>query len=210
MYNINMDLMMILMVVVILVVCLTVHEIAHGLVAYWLGDDTAKVAGRLTLNPFAHLEPFMSFMLPMMCVMFGTPVIGGARPVPVNSRKLKWGEWGVALVALAGPLSNFLMAFVAFGIFSIFNINQGLPAYILAYFVRINLGLMLFNLLPIPPLDGSKIIYPLAPEFVQNFFKNSEKNLLLIFMLILIFSTQISALVGLGETQILAFFYSIF
>ena len=69
---------------------------------------------------------------------------------------------------------------------------------------------MLFNLLPIPPLDGSKIIYPLAPEFVQNFFKNSEKNLLLIFMLILIFSTQISALVGLGETQILAFFYSIF
>lgn len=202
--------MMILIVVAILLVCLTVHEIAHGLTAYWLGDDTAKVAGRLTLNPAAHLEPFMSIILPTICVITGSPVIGGAKPVPVNSRKLKGEEWGMALVALAGPLSNFIMAFVAFAIVMIFNVNQGLVSHILVYFVQINLGLMLFNLLPIPPLDGSKIIYPIAPEFVQKGIRRLEQNPIVVFVMILFFSTEISKLIGLVQVGILNFFYWIF
>lgn len=120
-----MDLFIVLVVVGILLFSLTVHEIAHGLMAFWLGDDTAKNEGRLTLNPVEHLEPFMSVVLPTLCILTGAPVIGGAKPVPVNPRKLKGEEWGMALVALAGPLSNFIMAFIAFALFSVLNMCGG-------------------------------------------------------------------------------------
>lgn len=209
-YNINMDISMIFLVVFILLFSLTIHEIAHGFMAYRLGDDTAKVMGRLTLNPLAHLEPFMSVVLPLICVISGAPVIGGAKPVPVNPRKFKNEEWGMALVALAGPASNLIMATLAYGVFMVFNINLGWPAIFLAYFVRINLGLMLFNLLPLPPLDGSKIIYPLAPEFIQKWIRNLERNPSMIFVVILLFSTQISNAIGVASSYILEFLTLIF
>ncbi len=205
-----MELLSILIVVVILLVSIVIHEIAHGATAYWLGDDTAKVAGRLTLNPLVHIEPTISIIMPLVCIMAGLPVIGGAKPVPVNTRKINGGEWGMALVALAGPLSNFLLAFIGYGIFSLLNISSGLFGSILVLFVKINLGLMLFNLLPIPPLDGSKIIYPIAPEFIQDIIEELEKNSWLVFVIILLFTAQISAVIGMAQSWILSFFVAIF
>lgn len=205
-----MELLSIFIVVVILLVSIVIHEIAHGATAYWLGDDTAKVAGRLTLNPLAHIEPTISIIMPLVCIMAGLPVIGGAKPVPVNTRKINGGEWGMALVALAGPLSNFLLAFIGYGIFSLLNISSGLLGSILVLFVKINLGLMLFNLLPIPPLDGSKIIYPIAPEFIQDIIEKLEKNSWLVFVIILLFTAQISAVIGMAQSWILSFFVVIF
>lgn len=201
---------MILMAFVILLVSLTIHEIAHAAVAYWLGDNTAKVEGRLTLNPVAHFEPFMSFILPFICIVTGAPVIGGAKPVPVNPRKFKNEDWGMALVAFAGPLSNLILAFLGFGILMIFNVNAGFWANFLVIFIRMNLSLMLFNLLPIPPLDGSKIIFPLAPEFIQNFIRRLERDPLVIFVIILLFSNQISNVIGVASSWILEFFTLIF
>ncbi|MDO4872244.1 MAG: site-2 protease family protein [bacterium] len=201
---------MIAIIFLILIFSLTIHEIAHGLVALWLGDDTAKVEGRITLNPIAHFDYSLSIFLPLLCIIFGTPIIGGAKPVPVNPRKIKGGDWGMALVALAGPMSNLLMAFGAFAVLSIFNLNAGLLATSVVYFIRINLGLMLFNLLPIPPLDGSKIIYPIAPEFIQRFILRASSNPTIVFFAILIFSSQIANLIGIVQSWILTVFYSIF
>jgi Zn-dependent protease len=116
----------------------------------------------------------------------------------------------MALVALAGPLSNFLLALIGYGIFSLLNISSGLFGSILVLFVKINLGLMLFNLLPIPPLDGSKIIYPIAPEFVQDIIEKLEKNSWLVFVIILLFTAQISAVIGMVQSWILSFFVAIF
>ena len=205
-----MELVGIFIVIIILLVSLVIHEVAHGLVAYWLGDDTAKTEGRLTLNPLAHVEPVLSVVIPALCIMANSPIIGGAKPVPVNYRKIKWHEWGVALVALAGPFTNFILAFVAYGIFSILNISSGFLGGILLLFVNINLGLMLFNLLPLPPLDGSKIIFPIAPEFIQSMIKKIESNSLLVFFVIIIFSNYISAGIQFVESYILTFFQWIF
>ena len=210
MYNINMDISMIFLVVFILLFSLTIHEIAHGFMAYKLGDDTAKIAGRLTFNPLAHLEPFMSIVLPLICVISGAPVIGGAKPVPVNPRKFKNEDMGMALVALAGPASNFIMATLAYGVLMVFNVNHGFLAIFLAYFTRINLGLMLFNLLPIPPLDGSKIIFPFAPDFVRNIIRKLERDPMMLFVVILIFSNHISNAIGLVSSEILSFLTLIF
>ena len=205
-----MELVGIFVVIIILLASLVIHEVAHGLVTYWLGDDTAKTEGRLTLNPLAHVEPVLSIVIPVLCFITNSPIIGGAKPVPVNYRKIKWHEWGVALVALAGPLTNFILAFVAYGIFSILNISSGLLGGILLLFVNINLGLMLFNLLPLPPLDGSKIIFPIAPEFIQSMIKKIESNSLLVFFVIIIFSNYISAGIHFVESYILTIFQWIF
>lgn len=206
-YNRNMEFFIIL---AIFLISLTLHEIAHGAAAYALGDDTAKVEGRLSLNPLAHFEPFLSVILPAICLMSGMPILGGAKPVPVNPRKFKNEDWGMALVALAGPLTNLILAFMAYGAMMIFNVNTGIWALILANLTRINLALMLFNLLPFPPLDGSKIIYPLAPEFVQDFFKKMERNPLLVFAFVMIFTAQIGNLMGAGMEAILNFWTLIF
>lgn len=202
--------MNIIFIVVILLFCLTVHEVSHGIVAFLLGDNTASDEGRLTLNPLVHIEPFMSLILPAICIISGLPIIGGAKPIPVDSSKINGGKWGMALVSLAGPMSNFIMAFVAFGVFSTFKLTSGVISSILVYFIKINIGLGLFNLLPIPPLDGSKVIFPIAPEFIQDFFRKMESSLFLFFVIILIFSAQISNLINLGVEQILYFFQWIF
>ena len=101
-------------VLVVIVFSMMLHELAHGGVAYLLGDTTAKEDGRLTLNPLKHLDPFMSVLLPLMTFLMGGVVFGGAKPVPVNTHRLKGGVWGMAAVAVAGPLTNFVLAFVGF------------------------------------------------------------------------------------------------
>lgn len=150
------------------------HEIAHGYVADRLGDPTARLAGRLTLDPRRHIDPFMSILLPVFLLLSGLPVIGAAKPVPVDPFNLKEGRKDMALVSLAGPLTNVVIAVIAsFLIKFLFLMQDGsLLIFTIAGFLRIivqlNLLLAIFNLIPIPPLDGSKIFALLLPEEHAN------------------------------------------
>lgn len=173
----------------IIIVSMMLHELAHGLVAYWLGDDTAKLEGRLTLNPLKHLDPVLSILMPLLLFISGGPIFGGAKPVPIDSRNLKHGVWGMALVAVAGPMTNFLLAFIGFliGHFTGLLYSSGIMGMILLYFVSINLGFGVFNLIPIPPLDGSRILYAIAPDAVRNVMEGMERWGLVIVMVLVIF-----------------------
>ena len=110
----NLNFGFVLIILIIIVASVILHELAHGVVAYWLGDSTAKDAGRLTLNPLKHIDPYMSILVPVVLYILNAPVFGGAKPVPINPQNLKWKEWGMALVAIAGPITNLLLAFIFF------------------------------------------------------------------------------------------------
>lgn len=161
----NFDIVEILIRAVAVLMALSVHELCHGFAAYLLGDKTAKAMGRLSLNPLRHLDPFGSLCL----LLFG---FGWAKPVMINPRYFKKPKRDLALVSLAGPLSNFIMAFLGLVVFKILtmahllyygNVISELIVQIITTVVFLNIGLGVFNLLPIPPLDGSKILLPLLP-----------------------------------------------
>lgn len=145
-----------------------VHEVAHGWVAYKLGDPTAKNAGRLTLSPKAHIDPFGSIILPLIMVLLKGPVFAYAKPVPYNPNNLRHPDRDEVLVALAGPCSNILQALIGAALFNILYPIVPIDLYgawywalyILSSYVYVNLMLCFFNLIPLPPLDGSKIIMP--------------------------------------------------
>lgn len=166
-----------------------IHEIFHGLAALKLGDDTAKRFGRLTLNPLAHLDPFGSVLLPMILFLStgGRFLFGWARPVPYNPFLLKNPHRDTALLALAGPLANFAVA-LTFGlsIRTIFLIPLPFLMTLIPYFeviVLINLMMAVFNLIPIPPLDGSKILFYFFPSVsLETFFSQYGLLLLLLFL----------------------------
>ena len=156
---------------VVLIFSAIIHEVSHGFSAKLQGDNTAEAAGRLTLNPIPHLDLFGSVILPLILALpalFGVPtvIIGWAKPVPFNPANLRNKKWGPALVALAGPFSNISIALI-FGIFFrlIFPSVIFSPAlyFFLSIIVWINLLLAIFNLLPLPPLDGSKILFAIFP-----------------------------------------------
>ena len=194
-----------IIVLAIILSSMILHELAHGLVAYWLGDTTAKEDGRLTLNPLKHIDPYMSVALPMVLYLIGAPVFGGAKPVPVNSHNLKGREWGMALVALAGPLTNFVLAFVGFLVFRFAGQSE-----IAWTFVSINLGFMIFNLLPIPPLDGSRVLYALAPDGVREVMMRMENyGVFVIYGLILVLGGIFSSVMRGAMDGVLQFFFFI-
>ena len=176
--------------ILVLIFSVIVHEVSHGYSAYLLGDNTAKYAGRLNLNPLNHLEWFGSFILPVLTYMGGGFIIGWAKPVPFNPYNLKNQRWGEAIVAIAGPLSNILIA-VVFGLLIRFGIALQLgPAFvdISAIIIMINLVLATFNLVPVPPLDGSKILFSLLPYnmyYVRDFLEKNGFFILLIFIFFL-------------------------
>ena len=120
MVQVNIDIVYLIVVVASILISMTLHEIMHGLVGYWLGDDTAKHQGRLSLNPIRHVDPFLTIILPLVLALAGLPIFGGAKPVQINPFNLKWGEWGMALVAVAGPLTNMLMLFRMLGTIVVF------------------------------------------------------------------------------------------
>lgn len=167
-----MQILDIALVLIILLYSAVLHEIAHGLIAYRLGDPTAKILGRLTLNPIKHLDLVYSFLIPLMLFISNLPIIGGAKPVPVDPFNLKEGFKDYALISLAGPMTNLLLAAIAsaagqllFPGLSFFELAEtNLFGRILYFMIQINLSLGIFNLLPIPPLDGSKIFALLLPE----------------------------------------------
>ena len=202
----------IIIVLIIIVGSVILHELAHGVVAYWLGDRTAKDAGRLTLNPIKHIDPYMSILVPVVLYVLRAPVFGGAKPVPVNYHNLKWHEWGMALVALAGPLTNFLLAFIAFLIGYFTGVLSGdsgeLIYFVFAEIVYINLGFMIFNLIPIPPLDGSRVLYAISPDTVRSVLSRIEAyGVIVVYALILLFGEVFSSLMINGMNGILNFFY---
>lgn len=198
----------IVVVIGVILVSMTLHEAMHGYMAYFLGDDTAKLQGRLTLNPIKHIDPFLTLLLPILLALAGLPVFGGAKPVPFNPARVKYEEWGSALVALAGPLTNLLIAFVVFGIFVLCGAPQsGIGALILTTAVVVNLGFFVFNMLPLPPLDGSRVLYALAPEFVRRLMETIERfGLLIVFAIILLGGS----LIGTYMSAAINFFVTLF
>lgn len=209
----NIDVTYIAVVLGVILVSMTVHEAMHGYVAYWLGDDTAKAGGRLTLNPIAHIDPFMTIILPLTLALIGAPVFGGAKPVPFNPSRVRFGEVGAALVGIAGPLTNFIIAFVLYGVY----VLVGAPAVstllglILVVGVSVNLGFFVFNMLPIPPLDGSRVLYALAPDWARRGMEWIEQyGIILVFAVVLLFSSVIGAFMGAAINWILDLFAMVF
>lgn len=172
-----MDLITAIVSIIILIYSAILHEIAHGLMAQRLGDPTAKLMGRLTLNPKNHIDPFMSIALPLILILSGSPVVfAAAKPVPVDPFNLRDGRKDMAIVSLAGPATNISIAILAaliikiLGIASIFGSFQIYMLWFLLIVVKLNLLLAIFNLIPIPPLDGSKIFALILPEKEANIY----------------------------------------
>lgn len=185
-----MDPIILIIQLAILLISVVIHEVSHGWIANHLGDPTAKYAGRLTLNPIKHLDLWGSFLIPISLLIIGSPILFGyAKPVPYNPFNLKNKKWGPAMVAIAGPASNLIIAilfgltlrFVPFGQ-SIYMQNF---VQIMAYIVLLNLLLAVFNLVPIPPLDGSKILFALLPyKYQQLSFQLERYGLILVLFFI--------------------------
>lgn len=176
----------IVILIVAILVSLTIHEMMHAFVGFKLGDDTAAEEGRISLNPLRHIDPFMTVLLPIATILlFQTPILA-AKPVPFNPERVKWAEYGGALIALAGPVSNLLLAIV--GSLALQYITGGtLLAQFMATFVVLNVSLFVFNLIPIPPLDGSRVLYAFAPDPIRRVMESLEQfGLFLVFGLILL------------------------
>jgi len=213
-----MDLAYLGMVLVVILVSMTLHEAMHAFMGYFLGDDTAKAEGRLTLNPLKHIDPFMTLLLPLLLAMLGLPIFGGARPVPFNPQRVRHGEWGAAFVALAGPLTNLFLAFLAFGVGVVSGvitsgglIQNILVGQIISLVVLVNLGFFVFNMLPLPPLDGSRVMYALAPEGVRRGMEWIERyGVMVVFIIIMIGQAAIGRIMAFATNGIIQFFCMIF
>jgi Zn-dependent protease len=208
----NIDIVYILVVIVVVFASMVIHELMHGLTAYWLGDTTAKDSGRLTLNPIKHIDPVMTIALPVVVAISnsffpGTPIFGGAKPVPFRPDRVKGGDWGAALVSIVGPLTNLAIALLLFlvgrltGFVAVSGgsvlFGDGLAGTFFMAGIMVNLGFFAFNILPIPPLDGSRVLYAAAPNPMRRILESMENmGLIIIFALLLIASNFIGAILS--------------
>ncbi len=187
-----MNIQLALISLVILIFSAILHEIAHGLVADRLGDPTARLLGRLTLNPVPHIDPMMSILLPLILILAGSPVLfGAAKPVPVDPFNLREPRKDMALVSLAGPLTNFFIAFSVAFIFKFIApfITDPLLLSIIFTIIQLNLLLGIFNMIPIPPLDGSKIFALFLPEDMSSkYLSIGTFGIAILFFLLMPFS----------------------
>lgn len=159
-----------------LIVAVSIHELMHALVAHWLGDHTASDHGRVTLNPLAHIDPMLTIILPGILIIFGLPPILAAKPVPFNPDNVRFEEFGAALVGIAGPLTNLGLAFLTAMAFGIIQPEFGtIGREVMLTFIQLNVALFVFNMLPIPPLDGSRLLYALAPQSLQRVMEQIEQ-----------------------------------
>jgi Zn-dependent protease len=158
-----------------IIIALSIHEAMHAYVAHWLGDTTAQDMGRLTLNPLKHIDAVTTVLLPMVLILSGLPPFFIAKPVPFNPDRVKYDEFGTALVGVAGPLTNLVLAGLAAVIFRAWGADMSSFLYnALIIFTEVNIGFFIFNMIPFPPLDGSRLLYAFAPEPLQDFMRQIE------------------------------------
>ncbi|HSW85443.1 MAG TPA: site-2 protease family protein [Candidatus Saccharimonadales bacterium] len=172
-------------VVLAILISLSIHEAMHAFTAHWLGDTTAQDMGRLSLNPLKHIDPFSTLILPVITLLiFKVPILA-AKPVPFNPDRVKFDEFGAALVAAAGPLTNLVLAVVGALLLNSSGSSAELANFF-SIFIIINVALFVFNILPIPPLDGSRVLYAFAPEALQDLMRQIEPwGLIVVFVLVL-------------------------
>ncbi len=183
---------------VVLIFSVIIHEVSHGYAALFLGDRTAQDQGRLTLNPIKHIDPIGSIIFPALSLLLGGFVFGWAKPVPFNPYNLRNKKWGEAIVAIAGPASNFLLA-LAFGLALRLSptLAASVAADLVVTIVLVNLMLGTFNLIPIPPLDGSRILGALLPPRFENVRRVLDRwGLIVVILLIFILAPVASIVVS--------------
>lgn len=188
-----MEIISILIMVAIVIVSVIIHEVAHGYAALWLGDTTAQYAGRLSLNPLKHMDFFGSFLVPLV-LSFSGVIFGWAKPVPYNPYNLRNRKWGELLVAAAGPISNILIALIfsiVIRMITVDSIQMTSLVYIASLIVHVNIVLAIFNLIPVPPLDGSKILFAVLPSKYSQLKSTLERYGFLIILFFVFFLWQI-------------------
>ncbi|HSX16612.1 MAG TPA: site-2 protease family protein [Patescibacteria group bacterium] len=202
-------------VIAILALSVAIHEAMHGFVAHKLGDDTAALEGRLTLNPLKHIDLLMTVLLPAVLLLIGSNPIFVAKPVPIDTRRLKYDEFGMAWVGLAGPLTNLALAVLGAIVARLagvhLNISDGLiyasTAGLVFYtFISINVALFVFNMIPLPPLDGSRLLYAFAPDPVRRVMEQIEAvGFFIIIFVLLVLSSAILPIVRTVTESIVTF-----
>lgn len=167
----------IVILLAVLLFSMSIHEMMHALTSDWLGDDTARLQGRITLNPIRHIDPFFTVLLPLLLLVSGSPILfGAAKPVQVNFNRLRHGAWGGALVGMIGPITNLAIASIAAMLFSSFNPEIGSTLYqVFLLTIVLNVGLAIFNSIPWPPLDGSRLLYAFAPQGLKDYMESIER-----------------------------------
>ncbi len=191
-----------LIILAILVLSVVLHEVSHGYVADLLGDPTARLSGRLTLNPLRHLDWVGSVLIPGLLILLGGFVFGWAKPVPYNPYNLRGGKWGPALVAAAGPGSNLVVAIVFAVVFRLAGAASWLTPVALelvSVIVLLNIMLAVFNLIPVPPLDGSKILFAVLPyrwQAIEDYVTRYQFIVFIVLLFILLNSNFLDAVVS--------------
>ena len=207
----NMNPYNLIIVFTIIIISTVLHEVAHGYAAYLQGDTTAKDEGRLSLNPLVHLDLFTSVILPVLLYLTGGVVLGAAKPVPVDRRNLRNGEGSMTIVALAGPMMNLLIAFLVFliGHFTGALDDRGVVGFIFGQTIIMNLGFMAFNLIPIPPLDGSRVLYYFLSDRLRDVmdFIEMRMGILFVYLFLVIFGSALSTITYNVMVGILSVFY---
>ena len=195
----------ILILLPVLLLSISIHEAMHALASLKLGDDTAAEGGRISLNPLTHIDPVLTVLLPLVTLITTGQIFAIAKPVRVDFSRLKYDEFGGAIVGIVGPLSNLLIALAAASLFHLFNPTTGsILANILGITVELNVVLFVINLIPWPPLDGSRVLYAFAPRALQEVMIAIEgSGVLILVVFLLLFYSSLGAYVWNIISQII-------